>query len=127
MPLAVREEGVEGYPEVAVLHVIGVLDTYTADRFREGFGELLERYRFFALNMEGVEYVSSMGWGVLVQSVYRARRRDGDLVLVGLRPQVARIFRIMGFSSLFKHFTDLDDAVRYLIREGGLRTREGGR
>lgn len=127
MPLKVNPEEVEGYPEVLVLHVVGVLDTYTADSFRELFGKLLDRYRFFALNMEGVEYVSSMGWGVLVQSIYRARRKEGDLVLVNLRPQVARIFRIMGFSSLFKHFTDLDEAVRYLIREGGLKTRGGGR
>ena len=119
----VKRDEVEGYPEVVVLHVEGVLDTYTSDKFREEFGDLLKKYRFFAVNMEKVEYVSSMGWGVLVQSIYRARREDGELVLVNLRPQVARIFRIMGFSSLFKHFTDLDDAVRYLIKEGNLKTR----
>ncbi len=116
MPLKITTENVEGYPDVLVIHLTGDLDTYTADMFRERFADLLKSYRRFAVVMEDVGYVSSMGWGVLAQSVYRARSKDGDLVLVNLRPNVERIFKIMGFSSLFKHFTDLDRAVRYLIK-----------
>lgn len=116
MALKITTEEVEGYPDVLILHLEGDLDTYTADTFREKFKELIKNYKKFAVNMERVGYVSSMGWGVLVQSIYKARRENGDLVLVNLRVSVERIFRIMGFSSLFKHFRDLDDAVRYLIR-----------
>ncbi|NPA80320.1 MAG: STAS domain-containing protein [Thermotogae bacterium] len=116
MALRIDTETVEGHPEVIVLHLEGDLDTFTSEHFRERFGDLLKRYRLFVINMEKVDFVSSMGWGALLQAIYRARRKGGDLVLVNLKPQVYRIYKIMGFQTLFKHFDDLDDAVRFLIK-----------
>ncbi|NPB04574.1 MAG: STAS domain-containing protein [Thermotogae bacterium] len=117
MPLQIIEDPVEDYPLAVVVKLSGELDSYTSAILREYIKKALGRYRFFAIDMAGISFVSSMGWGILVESIYKARQLGGDLVLVNLQPKVQRIFKIMGFHTFFKCFSDLDDAVRFMIKK----------
>jgi anti-sigma B factor antagonist len=53
------------------------------------------------VDLRDVEFLDSTGLGILVGALRRARTADGDVVLVGPRPNVAKVFSITGLDKVF--------------------------
>jgi anti-anti-sigma factor len=55
------------------------------------------------VDLSGLEYISSMGLGILIKTQKRVRSRTGGgLKLVGVNPHVLEIFRYAGFLQVFE-------------------------
>ena len=63
---------------------------------RIGAGE-----RRLAIDMAGVEYISSAGLRVLLLAAKRLKPPQGALVLCGIGPSVRTVLDLAGFTSLF--------------------------
>ncbi|UCF04616.1 MAG: anti-sigma factor antagonist [bacterium] len=100
---------------IVVLTVRGPLDSSSASEF-EGFLESIYEYgyRMVIVDLEDVSYISSGGWGIFIGRVKQLREGEGDVVLVGMSPEVYDIYELLGFQDIIMDFQNVDEAVEYL-------------
>jgi anti-sigma B factor antagonist len=81
----------------------GYLDIATAPRFREKLLDLFVRgVRLVVIDLGDLDYLDSVGLGILVGGLKRYREVAGDLHLRRPRGQVDRVLQITGVAALFK-------------------------
>lgn len=106
------EVNVERRGEIAVVAVSGNIDANTAPALAAALGEEIRRggTRMVA-DFSAVEYTSSAGLRALLGALKEARAQGGDFRLAGVRPAVFRVLELSGFTSILKHFPDVQGAV----------------
>jgi anti-sigma B factor antagonist len=102
--------------EVVVVTVNGYVDTTTAPELREAITEQVARRKYrIVVDLHGVDYISSTGWGVFVGELKDLRENKGDLVLAGMVTNVHNIYELMEFSSIIKSFFDAEQATAHFL------------
>ena len=79
--------------------VTGHIDTVTAPQLEAELS--LDAVEELVIDISGVAYVSSAGLRVFL-SAYKTMARKGGMTIVGAQPAVLEVFKITGFSSIFK-------------------------
>lgn len=86
---------------ISVLRVDGVIDTLTATQLEEVLDTLLKRGRFnIILDLAGVEYISSAGWGIFISRIKEIRENKGDIKLSNMIPNVHEIYELLEFDNI---------------------------
>ncbi len=97
--------------EVSEVRIDGVVDTNTAGELEETIDTLLNRERYrIIIDLAGVEYISSAGWGAIISKIRDIRNKQGDIILSGMVANVREVFELLEFDNLLKQFSSLDDA-----------------
>jgi len=97
--------------EGALFAPAGELDAYTGPQLREGLAQAVdEGARWLVLDMAQVEYIDSVGLGIIVGAAKRARERQGNLAVIAARPNVLRVFEISGTRELLNVVATLEEA-----------------
>ena len=97
---------------VNVVCPCGRLDAYASSEMEKKLNPLAETAKAaLVINLEKLEYISSSGLRVLLASLKKAKKQDGDIRLASLQPYVKEVFDMAGFSQLFKIFDKEEDAV----------------
>lgn len=87
--------------EGALFAPAGELDAYTGPQLRDELTEAVdEGARWLVLDMAQVEYIDSVGLGIIVGAAKRTVARGGNLAVVASRPNVLRVFEISGTREL---------------------------
>ncbi len=81
------------------LVLTGRLDAASAGRAREVLREVAGTCR---LDCTGLDYIASVGLGILAATQRRLLDQGGELVLTGLNPHLREVFRLSGFESVFR-------------------------
>lgn len=99
--------------EVAlVVAISGSVDGMTADALLTTLhGHVEAGHTRLVADLSGVEYTSSAGLRALLATVKEARRRNGDLRLADVQPNVRKVLDLSGFTSILKLYDDVDTAV----------------
>ncbi len=79
--------------------VTGHIDTVTAPQLEAELS--LDAVEELVIDISGVAYVSSAGLRVFLSS-YKTMAKKGGMTIVGAQPAVLEVFKITGFSSIFK-------------------------
>jgi anti-sigma B factor antagonist len=96
---------------VVLIHLAGVIDAHTLDKFEGALDQALEDgAKSLVLDCEELRYVNSSGFGELIRYFDRLREREGTLVLARVAPKVGIILEMLGLKSLIPITTGLDDA-----------------
>jgi len=99
--------------DVTLLSLKGFIDTTTAPEFEKAFqGVLNDRKYKIVVDLKGVNYISSAGWGIFISEIKRIRGQKGDLVLVGMNPEVSEVFELLEFNTILKSFPNVEMAVK---------------
>jgi anti-anti-sigma factor len=110
MNIAQREE-----ENIVKLAVSGRLDAVSAPDADKTFQQLFEKDTTkILINLDGLEYISSAGLRVLLVVAKRSQQKGGKVAICGLTDNVKEVFEISGFSSIFKIFSNEDEASAYL-------------
>ena len=97
--LAMRLEEERGW---LVVVVAGRIDALSAVDFEEGLAEPLSRAPArLALDLAGVDYLSSPGLRVLLTSLKAVRRFEGEICLVAPRRHVRHVLAESGLEKIF--------------------------
>jgi anti-sigma B factor antagonist len=84
-----------------VLAARGQLDVATAPQFRQTLVEAQYGGNTrVVVDLDGVEFIDSMGLGVLVGGVKRARSHEGRLIVVCAQPRIRRLFEVTGLDGV---------------------------
>jgi len=98
----------------AVIAAHGRIDAATAPDLESQLEARLTQEARVVVDMADVSYISSSGLKVLLASLRRARRQQGQLVLCSLQPRVAAIFEMAGFDQVFTIGKDVEAAAQLL-------------
>ena len=85
--------------ESGVVMMSGRLDASQADKARAVLRTITESC---VIDFSGLEYISSLGLGVLLEAQKRLRDAGGGLTLRGLNEHLREVFHLAGFDSVFK-------------------------
>ena len=101
------------YKRCELVKVKGRVDSFTAPKLAETLGALTKEGRYnIALDLSGVEYVSSAGLRVMIDVQKTCKHLGrGELVLVAVPKRIYDTLELAGFVPLFKFFDDEIKAV----------------
>jgi anti-sigma B factor antagonist len=97
---------------VSVLRVSGYVDTTTSPDLERRLQALLREKRYhIVVDLSGVEYISSAGWGIFISEIREIREQGGDLKLAGMIADVREVFDLLEFENILKAYADTEMAV----------------
>ncbi|MBI5266208.1 MAG: STAS domain-containing protein [candidate division Zixibacteria bacterium] len=107
--------------QVSHVRVDGVIDTLTASELEEVIDSLLKRHRYrIVIDLAGVDYISSAGWGIFISHIRDVRANNGDIKLSGMVSDVYEIFQLLEFDNILQAFASVDEATRsFPVAESG--------
>ncbi len=105
--------------EVSLIRLDGVVDTMTAGELERVISSLMARGRYrLILDLAGVEYISSAGWGIFVSCLREIREHAGDVKLARMSGEVREIYELLEFDELLPSYEGLDAAQADFYRGG---------
>jgi anti-sigma B factor antagonist len=109
--LSLSQAGPSG--ELSVIRVDGVVDTITASELEGVIEGLIGQNRYkIIVDLGGVEYISSAGWGIFVSKIQEIRDHEGDIKLVNMIPNVYEIYELLEFEHIIQAFDALDQGKK---------------
>jgi len=110
MSLSIQEEKAK---DITVLKVGGFVDTSTSSSLEDSIKGLHDTKKTkVIIDLAGVEFISSAGWGILVAYLRKMRSAGGDIKLTSMVEKVDNVFKLMEFDSLIDAYPTLDKAVK---------------
>lgn len=113
-----KETKLAGGQRAVVVQVVGEVDVYTAPRLKD---KLLQVERDdvhqVVVDLSQVGFIDSVGLGVLIGALRRARAGGGTLVLAAPNTRIRRILDITGLSSAFIVVQSVQEGMDALARE----------
>jgi anti-anti-sigma factor len=110
------------FADVVVLSPTGRIDHAAAEGFRTVLAPFMERCAAgrdqLAIDLAGVEYISSAGLRVLMLARKQAKAQAGTLVVARLQPVVREIFEISRFTLVFDIFGSVREALARISPSG---------
>lgn len=98
--------------DVSEIRVDGVIDTLTASELEQVFDSLLRRGRYrLVVDLAGVDYISSAGWGIFISHIKDVRDNNGDVKLANMVPDVREIFELLEFDKVLEAHSSVESAV----------------
>ena len=108
MEIQTRKEKV-----AVVVSVKGRMDAVTAPEFDKNMIDLISKgEKTFVVNLGELDYISSAGLRSILALAKKLKEQAGKILLAGVRGSVEEVFKISGFSSMFKIFDSEESALR---------------
>ena len=100
---------------VVILRLKGSLDADTVYEWEAVLDKALKAKEYkLIMDLSELEYISSAGVGTFIGSIGEVRENGGDIVFLNASPHVLRIFKLLGFTKLFKIMEDEEEALKAL-------------
>src|SRR5690349_17627991 len=94
---------------ITLLKVTGHIDSLTATEFSEQFLSVLKEGKFrLVVDLSGVDYIGSAGWGVFISEIKRIRTHQGDILLAGMRDEVFDVFSLLEFDTFMISYPNVE-------------------
>ena len=101
----------------------GPIDTYTHEQFNYYLERILKpSTKSIILDMNKVDYISSMGIGSLFKIRKFAKQHKAQFLIIGLQPQVKKVLdmvQAMPAESLFKDIKEMDEYLDAIQKKNG--------
>lgn len=108
--ISTRQHREGKYP---VVEIEGEIDVYTSPVFKGAvYDPILQGARHIILDMTGVSYMDSSGFGILLGATKRIRPEEGTLTLVGCNEMITRMLNITRLSTVFNLTRTLEEAIQ---------------
>jgi anti-anti-sigma factor len=99
----------------------GSIDSETYGQLENELNEIIdEKTKAVVLDMGGVNYISSMGIGVIMRLEKDLKSRNATFAMANLQPQVKKVFdalKVLPMISIFDDVSEADQYIDQIIRE----------
>ena len=102
---------------VLVVSLIGELDHHSAEEVRVKIDDRISRenIRKLVLDFSGVTFMDSSGIGIILGRYNQLKAINGSVMVIGMKPLVAKVFELSGLSQIIKVIND-DSHLESVIR-----------
>ncbi|BAE81545.1 anti-sigma F factor antagonist [Chlamydia felis Fe/C-56] len=108
----------EEHGTTAVLHLQGKLDGISSPEVQETISQSLSAgINNIVLDCANLDYMSSAGIRVLLQSYHQVGKRSGKIVLTSVPKTIEQTLYVTGFLSYFKMFNSVQEALQALSKD----------
>lgn len=84
-----------------------------ADEFKTKLAAIIdEGFKKVVVDLSDCEFLDSTFLGVLVSTLKKTVRQNGDLKLIGFQPAVRSMFELTRMYRVFDSFANIEDAVK---------------
>lgn len=98
--------------KVLLVTVGGSLDADTSPKFGKKLQEEMQKGTVrIVINMNKLDYIASAGMGVLISTNEVLSKTGGEIRISSMSEKIQKIFKLLGFSSLFKTFDSDEKAI----------------
>jgi len=106
---------VTDYKRCSLVKMDGRVDSSTGDSLLKTFEKLQDNGMYkLVFDMADVEFMSSKGWWVLIQTQKASKRYNrGELLLANVPEKIISSLDLVGMSHYFKVFDDVVSAVGF--------------
>jgi anti-sigma B factor antagonist len=70
------------------------------------------RPKLVIFDFKGVKFFSSRVLGLLLETRASLSPYDGDVLIIGINPQLHRVFKITNLDQVFEFFPDIESALK---------------
>ena len=99
--------------QIHIIRLKGIFDASTVSEFEKVVSYLLARQFFkMVVDLGGVEFISSAGWGAFTAELRRVRENDGDMKLAGMSTDVFDVFLLLELDRFISSYDTEDEAIR---------------
>ncbi|MBI9039428.1 MAG: STAS domain-containing protein [Bacteroidales bacterium] len=99
--------------EILVLEINGRLDTTNYSELDEIFADHISKNEInIIVDCKNMDYISSSGLRVFLTALKKINAANGKFLLCGLQETIQEIFKISGFTSIFKIFDNQEEALK---------------
>ncbi len=110
--IEIQEYRVGALKDIALFKTNGYIDTNTSPELQKHLGQTIEEgISQFVIDMGGVQYVSSAGWGVFVGEIRGLQEKGGDLKITQMSPEVYEVFEMLEFNRILKSYDSIEEAI----------------
>ncbi len=103
--------------DINIIDVSGKLDAYSSGELEKKLDALVSSSQIkLVVNLDKVDYISSSGLRVLLATLKKVKKLNGDIKLAGMKPFIKEVFDIAGFTQLFNISDTVDAAVNDFAR-----------
>lgn len=111
LTVEVRDSQIDA--SVAIFKLQGHLDAQTVRELESRFEVQVRAAKVrWIVDLQSLEYISSAGLGSFVGVLSELRAQGGDILFVGLTPKMEKIFKVLGFTRIFRVFASEAEAVQ---------------
>jgi len=111
--LIISEERRAGEVPIVVVNLKGSVETTNASTLEEAIERIInDKCYHIVVDLSGVNYISSAGWGIFISEIKRIRQNGGDIKLAGMAPGVREVFELLEFHNILKPFQTREKALQ---------------
>ena len=125
-PMEVIKQEIKDEVRIISIDVARLVDTETIDQCYREIAAALDKSdeSNVLLDFSRVNFMSSMGLGMLVRVNKRCKEYKISLRLCGISPDIMEVFKITGMNKLFDLHTNVDAAIAAAKKTGGMFFRK---
>ncbi len=110
MEIKVRSIG-----KVLMIEIGGKYDIESTEEFELIFTKQLEmKPSVVAIEMSKLEYIDSSGIGSLIKCLNNLKSKNGKLLLVGMKPTIANVFKLAKLDMFFEILSEKEFEAKYV-------------
>ena len=117
--VAIREISLPTGRKISCLGVAGALDADSFAGLQKIIGEIVRKPtdggKYIILNLEGVDYMSSAGVGVILSANKDVSTKGGALMLANVKDEVKDIMALVGLDAVLGFYT-MDEALKKMAK-----------
>ena len=100
----------------SVVYFLGRIDVSTANNIEETIEKFIasENISSMLINLEGVEYLSSSGFRVLIAIMRKLQSSGGSLKICSLKSDIKKMFDVIEMTPLFDIFETENEGISQL-------------
>jgi anti-sigma B factor antagonist len=101
--------------DISIISISGRMDAVSSREAEAKLEDLLnENKTIVIINLEGMDYISSVGLRTLMIALKKQKSNRGQLALIHLQPFVKNIFKITGLDKIFLIYSTEEEAIQDL-------------
>ena len=96
--------------DTVVIRPNGSIDSASAPVLEKHLAEAINNHQYrIVVDFSKTEFISSAGLGLVLGTVAQLRENGGDMILMGIRQDLADIFELMSIEDYFVIIDNLDE------------------
>lgn len=101
-----------------IVYLDGYLDSHNSIWFQKQINKVIESgFIYLIFQMEKYRQLASPGVGSFTLFLKVLKSQDGDICFCNMSPQVYEVFQLLGFSSFFKIYENIELSIERFLRD----------